>query len=138
MKLLRVNHLGIAPKDPQATARFFTECLGIQAEGEERVEEQKVAVSFYPVDDTRLELLTATAPDSPVAKFIETKGGGVQHFALEVDDVGAWMKHLKSKGVRLINEEPRIGAHNTKICFVHPASTGGVLIELVEENKGAV
>ena len=135
MKILRINHLGLAPKNPDATADFFTKCLSLKSEGKETVADQKVEVEFYAVDDTRLELLRATSVDSPVAKYIEAKGGGVQHVALEVDDVAAWIVHLKAQGVRMIDESPRLGAHHTLIAFVHPASTGGLLIELVQENK---
>jgi methylmalonyl-CoA/ethylmalonyl-CoA epimerase len=135
LKILRVNHLGLAPKNPEACLQFLTKGLGLPSQGSEKVSEQKVEVEFFAIDDTRLELLRATETDSPVAKFIETKGGGIQHLALEVDDVIAWIEHLKTQGYKMIDDVPRIGAHNTSIAFVHPASTGGLLIELVQEGK---
>lgn len=135
MKILRVNHLGIVPKDVAAARMFFCDTLGLTNEGQERVEEQKVAVDFIRVDDTRLELLAPTSSDSPIAKFLETRGSGIQHMALEVDNIDEWVSHLKQKGVQLIDETPKTGAHHTRIVFVHPRSTGGVLVELVEESK---
>lgn len=135
MKILRVNHLGIVPKDVAAARSFFSTTLGLTNEGQEEVAEQKVAVDFIRVDDTRLELLAPTSNDSPIAKFLETRGSGIQHIALEVDSVDEWVAYLKQKGIQLIDESPKIGAHHTKIVFVHPRSTGGVLVELVEESK---
>jgi methylmalonyl-CoA/ethylmalonyl-CoA epimerase len=133
MKVIRVNHLGIAPKDNAKAAAFFGDVLGLARQGEETVADQKVHVRFFQAENSRLELLEATAPDSPIAKFLEAKGSGIQHVALEVDDIDAWVAHLKSVGVRLIDDEPRRGAHHTRIVFVHPAATGGVLVELVQE-----
>lgn len=133
MKVIRISHLGIAPKDNQAAAAFFGDVLGLARQGEETVAEQKVHVRFFQAENSRLELLEATTADSPIAKFLEQKGSGIQHVALEVDDIEAWVIHLKEKGVRLIDESPRRGAHDTRIAFVHPAATGGVLVELVQE-----
>jgi methylmalonyl-CoA/ethylmalonyl-CoA epimerase len=135
MKILRVNHLGLAPKHPEITANFFKQALNLAGLGMEVVASQKVSVEFFDIDDTRLELLRATDPNSPVSKFIETKGGGIQHVALEVDDVAAWILHLKGVGIKMIDETPRLGAHNTQIAFIHPISTGGLLIELVQEGS---
>lgn len=135
MKILRVNHLGIVPKDVTAARIFFSETLGLTNEGQEHVAEQKVAVDFIRIDDTRLELLAPTSSDSPIAKFLETRGSGIQHIALEVDNIDEWVAFLKQKGVQLIDETPKIGAHHTRIVFVHPRATGGVLVELVEESK---
>ena len=135
MKILKVNHLGIVPKDPQQTHRFLNDVLSMKSEGSEVVEDQQVFVDFFGIGGTRLEILTPTSETSPVAQYLEKRGSGIQHVALEVDNLAAWLAHLKSKGVELIDQEPRRGAHGTLIAFVHPRATGGVLIELVEEPK---
>jgi methylmalonyl-CoA/ethylmalonyl-CoA epimerase len=134
MKILKVNHLGIVPKDPQQTHRFLDEVLLLSAEGSEVVEDQQVFVDFFAAGNTRLEILTPTSDSSPVAQYLAKRGSGIQHVALQVDDLDAWLKHLKAKGVELIDEQPRTGAHHTKIAFIHPRATGGVLIELVQED----
>lgn len=133
MKIKRINHLGIVPKDLNQSKNFFTSILGLNHEGCETVEEQKVAVEFVRCENSRLELLSPTSSDSPIAKFLETKGSGIQHIALEVDNLDNWIDHLKKNNIKLIDEKPRYGAHNMRIVFVHPHSTGGVLVELVEE-----
>jgi methylmalonyl-CoA/ethylmalonyl-CoA epimerase len=135
VKILKVNHLGIVPKDPQQAHRFLNEVLSLKSEGSEVVEDQQVFVDFFGVGGTRLEILTPTAETSPVAQYLEKRGSGIQHVALEVDSLSDWLAHLKSKGVELIDQEPRRGAHGTLIAFVHPRATGGVLIELVEEQN---
>lgn len=135
MKVIRISHLGVAPKDNMAAAHFFSDILGLSAQGEETVAEQKVHVRFFQAENSRIELLEATSADSPIAKFLEAKGSGIQHVAFEVDDVDAWATHLKEKGIRLIDESPRVGAHDTRIVFIHPAATGGVLVELVQEKS---
>lgn len=134
MKILKVNHLGIVPKDPQQTHRFLDEVLLLSAQGSEVVEDQQVFVDFFSAGNTRLEILTPTSDSSPVAQYLAKRGSGIQHVALQVDDLDAWLKHLKAKGVELIDEQPRTGAHHTKIAFIHPRATGGVLIELVQED----
>ena len=128
----KVSHIGVAVKDLEKAKEVFR-TLGLDVEGEEVVEEQKVKVAFIPVGETRIELLEATAPDSPVAKFIEKKGEGVHHVALGVDNLEVVLEELKAKGVRLVDEKPRLGAHNTLIAFLHPKSTGGLLLELCQE-----
>lgn len=135
MKILRVNHLGIVPKDVAQANSFFGDILNIVREGSETVADQQVNVSFLKVGETRLELLSATSETSPIAKFLETRGAGIQHVALEVDSIDDWLTHLKKHGVKLIDSEPRYGAHHTRIAFIHPHATGGILVELVEEQK---
>lgn len=135
MKIKKINHLGIVPKDLSQSKKFFVDILGLNYEGEERVDEQKVSVEFIRCENSRLELLTPTSSDSPIAKFIETKGAGIQHVALEVDNLNNWIEYLKKNNIRLIDEKPRYGAHNVRIVFVHPHSTGGILVELVEEQQ---
>ena len=128
----RVDHIGIAVKDIEQAKKFYTEFLGMKALGEEVVEEQKVKVCFIPCGDSEIELLESTSPDGPIAKHIEKKGEGIQHIALRVDNIEAAIADLMAKGVRMIDEQPRYGAGGAKIAFVHPKSTGGILLEISE------
>ena len=130
--LKKVNHIGIAVRSIEE-AKSFYEVMGLQVEGYEVVEEQKVKVAFVPVGETRIELLEPTSEDSPVAKFIAKRGEGIHHIAFEVDDIEKALEVLKESGVRLIDEKPRRGAHGTRIAFLHPKSTNGVLIEICQE-----
>lgn len=129
-KTLKVDHIGIAVKDLEQAKKFYTEILGMTVMGEETVEQQKVKVCFIPCGDSEVELLESTAPDGPIAKFIDKNGEGVQHIALRVDNIEAAIADLKAKGVRMIDEVPRYGAGGASIAFVHPKSTGGILLEL--------
>lgn len=131
MKALKIDHIGIAVKDLEKALAFY-ETLGLKAEGTEVVEEQKVKVAFLPTGDSELELLESTSPDGPIARHIEKKGEGIQHIALRVENLEAAIEELKAKGVRMIDEKPRYGAGGAKIAFVHPKSTGGILLELSE------
>ena len=131
-KTLKVDHIGIAVKDLEQAKKFYTEVLGMTVMGEETVEQQKVKVCFIPCGDSELELLESTSPDGPIAKFIDKNGQGVQHIALKVDNIEAAIADLKAKGVRMIDEVPRYGAGGASIAFVHPKSTGGILLELSE------
>lgn len=128
-----ISHIGIAVKDLDAGIAFY-EKLGLTLEGVEEVPSQKVKVAFFPCGDTRIELLAPTSDDSPVAKFIEKKGEGIQHIALAVDDLPAELEKAESNGITLIDKEPRPGAHKADIAFLHPKSSMGVLIELCKEN----
>jgi methylmalonyl-CoA/ethylmalonyl-CoA epimerase len=132
MKVKRIAHLGIAVKDLTAPQKLYTESLGLVSKGEEVVETQKVKVSFLQVGESNLELLLPTADDSPVAKFLETKGEGFHHLALEVEDIHAAVAELKAAGVRLIDETPREGAHGALVAFIHPKATFGLLVELCQ------
>ena len=129
-KTLKVDHIGIAVKDLEQAKKFYTEVLGMTVMGEETVEQQKVKVCFIPCGDSEVELLESTAPDGPIAKFIEKNGEGIQHLALKVDNIEAAIADLKAKGVRMIDDVPRYGAGGASIAFVHPKSTGGILLEL--------
>ena len=129
----RVAHIGIAVRDMDEALRLYHEALGLPLHGRESVEGDGVNVAFLPAGDTELELLEATGPESPVARFIEKRGEGIHHIALEVDDVAETLKNLRDRGYRLIDEEPRIGAGGVRVAFVHPRSTSGVLIELCEK-----
>ena len=132
MKIKRIAHLGIAVKDLDPPKKLYSEYLGLPLKGEEVVETQKVKVSFLKVGESNLELLLPTAEDSPVAKFLETKGEGFHHLAREVDDIHAAVAELKTAGVRLIDETPREGAHGALVAFIHPKATFGLLVELCQ------
>ncbi len=132
MKIKRIAHLGIAVKDAEPVKKLYGENLCLEMGGEEVVATQKVQVSFFKVGESSLELLLPTAPDSPVAKFLENKGEGFHHLALEVEDIDAAVAELKAAGVKLIDETPREGAHNTRVAFLHPKATYGLLVELVQ------
>jgi methylmalonyl-CoA/ethylmalonyl-CoA epimerase len=133
MKILRVDHIGVAVNSIDAALKFFKDTLGLKLEGSETVAEQKVTTSFLPVGDTEVELLQSTAPDGPIAGFIEKKGEGVQHIAFMVDNIEEALKELEAKGIRLIDKVPRKGAGGKKIAFVHPKDTFGVLVELCQK-----
>jgi methylmalonyl-CoA/ethylmalonyl-CoA epimerase len=125
-----LDHIGIAVNDLSAALAFYRDALGLDVEGAEDVASQQVRAHFVPVGGANLELLEATAPESPIARFIAKRGPGLHHITLRVDDIHAALAQLKARGVRLIDEQPRDGAEHSLIAFVHPASTGGVLIEL--------
>lgn len=129
---MKINHLGIATKDISEALKFWEEALGLENRHTEVVEDQKVRVAMLPVGETRIELLEPTAEDSPITKFLEKRGGGIHHIAVEVEDIRASLEKLKSAGVRLIDEEPRVGAEGCLVAFVHPKSANGVLLELTQ------
>jgi methylmalonyl-CoA/ethylmalonyl-CoA epimerase len=131
-KTLKVDHVGIAVKDLAQAKKFYGEMLGMTISGEETVEQQKVKVCFVPCGDSELELLESTSPDGPIAKFIDKNGEGMQHVAVRVDNIEAAIADLIAKGVRMIDQVPRYGAGGASIAFVHPKSTGGILLELTE------
>ena len=128
----KISHIGIAVASIEEATPFYRDVLGMEFEGTEVVSEQKVKVAFFAVGESRIELLEPTADDSPVAKFLEKNGPGVHHVAYEVSDLEQRLNALKAEGVRLIDESPRTGAHNTRIAFMHPKASGGVLTELCE------
>jgi methylmalonyl-CoA/ethylmalonyl-CoA epimerase len=132
MKVLHIDHIGVAAKNLEEALRFFTEKLGMAAAGFETVEDQAVRVGFLPLSEGEIEILESTTEEGPIARHIASKGEGVQHIALRVDDLEAALQELKDRGVRLIDETPRIGAGGARIAFVHPKETHGVLLELCE------
>jgi methylmalonyl-CoA/ethylmalonyl-CoA epimerase len=132
MKVLQIDHIGIAAKSIEQVVPFWSTLLGLPITGRETVEEQKATTAFLPVGESQIEILESTAPDGAIAKFIEARGEGIQHIALRVDNIEEALKELKAKGVRLIDEKPRRGAGGAKIAFIHPKSTNGVLLELSE------
>ena len=132
MKVTKLDHIGIAVKNMDEALAFYRDTLGISSTGTEVIEEQKVKVAFLPLGDTELELLESTSPEGPVAKFIEKRGEGIQHIALRVENIEEALKELKEKDFKLIDQQPRYGAGNAKIAFLHPKATGGILLEISE------
>ncbi len=132
MKILKIDHIGIAAQAIDPTALFWETILGLPMTGREMVSEQKVTTAFIPIGESEIEILESTSPDGPIAKFITSRGEGVQHIALRVENIEEALKELKEKGVRLIDETPRRGAGGARIAFIHPQSTHGLLLELCE------
>ena len=129
---MKIEHLGIATRAIDEALEFWRDALGLEVALVEEVEEQKVRVAMLPLGDTRVELLEPTSADSPVAKFLEKRGPGIHHIAVRVPDIRAALLSLKERGARLIDETPRVGAGGCLVAFIHPSTTGGVLLELVE------
>jgi len=130
-----IDHLGIAVEDLAKAVQVYKDVLGLEYKGEEEVAEQKVRTAFFPIGESSVELLEPTSPESPIAKFIAKKGPGIHHIAFRVDDVAQTIARMKAKGVQMIDEVPRKGAHGAKIAFIHPKSTPGVLVELCERKQ---
>ena len=133
--MLKIEHLGIAVKNLEQSNELFSKLFGKTPYKLEKVESEAVSTSFFMLGDNKVELLEATNPDSPIAKFIDKKGEGIHHIAFEVEDIYAEMKRLQNEGFTLLSEEPKKGADNKLICFLHPKGTNGVLIELCQEIK---
>lgn len=129
----KIEHIGIAVKDIKQANDLYTKLLGAPPYKEEAVESEGVITSFFQVGESKVELLEATKPESAIAKFIEKKGEGIHHIAFAVEDIRAEMARLKEQGFVLLNEEPKQGADNKLICFVHPKSANGVLVELCQD-----
>jgi methylmalonyl-CoA epimerase len=130
---MKISHLGIATKGIDEALKFWEDALGLENVHTETVEDQKVRVAMLPLGETNIELLEPTSEDSPIQKFIEKRGGGIHHIAVEVEDIEASLEKLKNQGMRLIDEKPRVGAEGCLVAFVHPSSAGGVLMELVQK-----
>jgi methylmalonyl-CoA/ethylmalonyl-CoA epimerase len=130
-----IEHIGIATRAIDEAIGFWRDALGLEVVETEEVSEQKVRVAMLPVGESRVELLEPTSADSPVAKFLEKRGPGVHHIAVRVDDIRSVLARLKERGARLIDDEPRVGAGGSLVAFVHPSSTNGVLLELVEHTS---
>jgi methylmalonyl-CoA/ethylmalonyl-CoA epimerase len=129
---MKIDHIGIAIRGIDEAAAVWLRALGLSAFETEEVADQKVRVAMLPIGESRIELLEGTAPDSPIARFIEKRGPGIHHLAVNVEDIYSALAELKEDGVRLIDTEPRIGAGGCLVAFVHPSSMGGVLLELVQ------
>ena len=134
---MKIDHIGIATNAFAEATSVFCDTLGLSAGETEEVPSQKVRVAMLPVGESRIELLEATSPDSPISKFLARRGPGIHHIAFGVSDIRVALADLKSKGIRLIDEEPRAGSGGCLVAFLHPSSTGGVLIELVERPPAA-
>jgi len=132
---MKIEHIGIATYKIDDALKFWRDALGLSVVETEEVAEQGVRVAMLPVGEPRVELLEPTSDASPVAKFLEKRGAGIHHIAMRVDDIRAALARLKEQGARLIDESPRVGAGGYLVAFVHPASAGGVLLELVEHTS---
>ena len=132
---MHLEHLGIAVSDLTAARKLYSKLLNVAPYKEEVVEEQGVTTLFFMAGESKVELLEATRPDSPIAKYIEKRGEGIHHVAFEVKDIRAEMERLRKEGFRLLSEEPTVGADNKLVCFVHPKRAGGVLVELCQSQS---
>lgn len=130
---MKINHLGIATNGIEEALKFWEDALGLENVHTETVEDQKVRVAMLPIGETRIELLEPTSEDSPISKFLEKRGSGIHHIAVDVEDIEASLAKLKANGMRLIDETPRIGAEGCLVAFVHPSSANGVLLELTQK-----
>lgn len=132
---MKINHLGIATTSIDEALKFWADSLGLKNVHTETVADQKVRVAMLPLGESRIELLEPISDDSPISKFLEKRGGGIHHIAVEVDDIEASLQQMKAAGVRLIDETPRVGAEGCLVAFIHPSSTNGVLLELVQTRE---
>ncbi len=131
----QINHIGIAVKSLEEHIPFYQNILKFELIGKEEVKEQKVKVAIFQIGEVKIELLEPTSPDSPIAKFIDKKGEGMHHIAYQTDDITEEIKGVTNHDIRMIDNEPRIGAHETQIAFIHPKSSGKVLTELCQIKK---
>ena len=135
MTEIKINHLGVAVASLDEALQFWRDGMGLELHEVEVVEDQGVRVAMLPIGQSRIELLEATGAETPVGKFIAKRGPGIHHLCVEVEDIAAKLAELKARGTRLIDETPRFGAGGMLVAFVHPASTGGVLLELTQKAK---
>src|SRR5512139_465408 len=133
--LKKINHIAVAVNNIEEAAKFYQTILGLSLSGVEVVTAQKTRVGFFKIGESNIELVQPAESDSPLVKFLESKGPGIHHICFEVDDVEAEVKAFLKKGATMVDQKPRPGAHNTKVAFVHPKSSSGVLIELCEFPK---
>jgi methylmalonyl-CoA/ethylmalonyl-CoA epimerase len=131
--MTNVEHIGIAVKQLEVAEKLFSSLFNTEPYKRETVESEQVATSFFQINQTKIELLEATGPESVIAKFIEKKGEGFHHIAFEVENIELEMERLRNEGFTLLNEKPKPGADNKLVCFLHPKDTSGVLIELCQE-----
>jgi methylmalonyl-CoA/ethylmalonyl-CoA epimerase len=135
MKPTHIEHIGIAVKNLDESIKYYEEVLGLECYAVEEVKDQKVKTAFFQVGDTKIELLESTDPEGPIGKYVEKKGEGIHHIAFAVNGIEKALEHAESKGVRLIDKQPRKGAEGLDIGFLHPKSTHGVLTELCEDKN---
>ena len=133
--MLKIEHIGIAVKNLSISNKLFAALLNTSHYKVEEVESEKVSTSFFKVGDSKIELLEASDAESPIAKFIEKRGEGIHHIAFEVEDIIEAMKNMKEAGFTILSDQPKKGADNKLICFLHPKSTNGMLVELCQEIK---
>ncbi len=133
----KIQHIGVAVSSIDEALQFWRTGLGLELKEIEVVEDQGVRVAMLPIGESRIELLEAIGEETPVGKFIARRGAGMHHLCVEVDDLPAKLLELKAAGIRLIDEEPRVGAGGALVAFIHPAGTGGVLLELTQKGSGA-
>ena len=131
----KINHIAIAVNNLEEAAKFYQAVMGLTLSGVEVVSAQKTKVGFFKIGESNIELVQPAEPDSPLVKFLETKGQGIHHICLEVDNIEAEVTSFLEKGAIMVDQKPRPGAHNTRVAFVHPKSSGGALIELCEYPK---
>ena len=134
-KILSIEHVGVAVENMEGIASIFSDVLGLKFSSSEEVKDQKVITDIYQAGNSKLEFLKATSKDSPIARFIDKKGSGMHHIALVIDHLQPALDYLQEKGIELIDEKPRIGAEGLSIAFIHPKSTGGILVELCEKKR---
>ena len=132
---MKIDHIGIAVKSLVEAVKVYENAIGLKVSGYDQVDDQGVRVAMLDIGESRIELLEPTGPDSPIEKFMTKRGEGIHHIAVRVDNIEQAIERLKSQGVRLVDSVPRRGAHNTRIAFIHPSSTHGVLLELVEHGE---
>jgi methylmalonyl-CoA epimerase len=132
---VKIDHIGIAVKSLAEAMKVYEGAIGLKVSGFDQVDDQGVRVAMLNIGDSRIELLEPTGPESPIQKFMTKRGEGIHHIAVRVDNIEQALEQLKSSGIRLIDSVPRRGAHNTRTAFIHPSSTHGVLLELVEHGE---
>ena len=132
---MKIDHIGIAVKSLAEAVKVYQDAIGLSVSGYDEVDDQGVRVAMLSIGESRIELLEPTRADSPIEKFMSKRGEGIHHIAVRVDDIEEALERLKAAGARLIDSAPRRGAHDTRVAFIHPSSTHGVLLELVEHGK---
>ncbi len=132
---MKIDHIGIAVKSLSDALKVYEQAAGLRVAGYDEVDADGVRVAMLDVGESRIELLEPARPDSPIEKFLSTRGEGIHHIALRVDNIEKALERFKASGARLIDRAPRRGAHNTRVAFIHPSSTHGVLLELVEHGE---
>jgi methylmalonyl-CoA/ethylmalonyl-CoA epimerase len=132
---VKIDHIGIAVKSLTEAIKVYEDAIGLKVHAYDQVDDQGVRVAMLNLGESRIELLEPTGPDSPIERFMNKRGEGIHHIAVTVENIEKALEHLKASGVRLIDNEPRRGAHNTRIAFIHPSSTHGVLLELVQHDE---
>ena len=132
---MKIDHIGIAVKSLAEAVKVYEDAMGLKVSGYDQIDDQGVRVAMLNIGESRIELLEPTGPDSPIEKFMTKRGEGIHHIAVRVDNIEQALERLKSQGVRLVDSVPRRGAHNTRTAFIHPSSTHGVLLELVEHGE---